>query len=97
MLTAVNLYRALDILATDTALRDSRGRRAYTDSPSLTPAPPVAPSQAPLMSSATPSTPCPSLTEVKRVGPWSRILSASRFITSSEAPTYGARSICESP
>jgi hypothetical protein len=49
---------------------------------------PVAAFHAPLINSATPSTPSLFLTEVKSVGPLSRILSASRFITSREAPTY---------
>lgn len=56
---------------------------------------PVAAVHAALISSATPSTPSLFLTEVKSVGPWSRILSASRFMTSSDAPTYWAMSICE--
>jgi hypothetical protein len=56
---------------------------------------PVAAFHAPLINSATPSTPSLFLTEVKSVGPLSRILSASRFITSREAPTYWAMSICE--
>lgn len=49
--------------------------------------PPVALVHAASINSATPSTPSPVLTQVNSVGPWSRIRSASRFITSSEAPT----------
>lgn len=41
----------------------------------------------------TASTPSPCLTLVKTVGPPSRILAASRFMTSSEAPTYCAMSV----
>lgn len=50
--------------------------------------------QAPRMSPATSSTPFPSFTLVNTVGPLPRIFSESRAITSSEAPTCGARSIC---
>lgn len=56
---------------------------------------PVAAVHAALINSATPSTPSLFLTDVNSVGPWSRILSASRFITSSDAPTYCAMSICK--
>ena len=50
--------------------------------------------QAARIKETTSSTPLPSLTLVKMVGPSPRISLESRSITSSDAPTYGAKSIC---
>ena len=49
--------------------------------------------QAARIRSTTSSTPFPSLTDVKTVGPSPRMSLASRSMTASDAPTYGARSI----
>lgn len=53
--------------------------------------------QAPRIKSRTWSTPLPCLTAVNTVGPLSRILAASRAMTSKEAPTSSARSIYQAP
>lgn len=50
---------------------------------------------APKMASLTSWTPSSCRIDAKMVGPPSRIMAASLFITSREAPTYGARSICQ--
>lgn len=50
--------------------------------------------QALTIMSITASTPSLLRTEVKRVGPVPRMAAASRRMTSREAPTWGARSIC---
>lgn len=57
---------------------------------------PLAPltAQAPRIASTTFWTPSPLRTLVNSVGPDSRMMAESRRITSREAPTWGARSVC---